>query len=420
MSAVPIMILGAGPAGMAAAEAASSSGEPVLVIDENQAPGGQIWRGGAGHWSDKRAARLWQQLQDRPHVDMMFGTRLVSTAGPRMLLAETPGGSSVLPWRRIVICSGARELLLPFPGWTLPGVTGAGGLQALIKGGMPIAGKRVVVAGTGPLLLAAADAVRQRGGIVVAIVEQQDAAALARFAGALALAHLSKFIQATALFARLRSTPYLRAATISAAHGEQRVRSVVIEHAGVRKELACDFLAFGFGLLPSLESAALFGCATIQGKVTVDAAQHTSVEGVWAAGESTGIGGVDKALAEGRIAGFAAAGQVASSSDRRALTKATAFAQLLNQTFPPPQAMRSVCQADTIVCRCEDVRAGALAVHADWRSAKLQTRAGMGPCQGRVCGPACQFLYGWEAPDCRPPVFPVSAAALASIGTDGD
>ena len=415
MSPPPILVLGAGPAGMAAAEAASSSGQPVLLVDENPGPGGQVWRGAAGRWDDRRAGRLWQQLQQRPHVGMMFGTRLVSQAGPGLLLAEGPGGPCVLPWRQAVICSGARELLLPFPGWTLPGVTGAGGLQALIKGGMPVAGKRVVVGGTGPLLLAVAHAVQRGGGAVVAIVEHRSTGELARFAGKLALSQQSKLAQAARLYWQLRGVPYLRSATLREARGEGRVRSVLIDHCGDDKEMACDFLACGFGLVPSIESAALFGCGTEQGRVQVDASQRTSVNGVWAAGESTGIGGVDKALAEGRIAGLAAVGQIATALERRALASATAFAGMLAHAFPPPAAMRTVCTPATIVCRCEDVRAGQLVVHADWRSAKLQTRVGMGPCQGRVCGAACAFLYGWDRAGARPPVFPVSAATLVSL-----
>ncbi len=163
-----------------------------------------------------------------------------------------------------------------------------------------------------------------------------------------------------------------------------------------------------------LESAALLGCEVGGGKVLVDAQQRTSVAGVWAAGEATGIGGVDKALAEGRIAGLAASGQLPTRADERERARARDFAALLAHTFAPDAALASLCRPDTIVCRCEDVPAGALAPHADWRSAKLQTRAGMGPCQGRVCGAACQVLYGWDAAGIRPPVFPVSAATLAA------
>ncbi|MDQ1818121.1 FAD/NAD(P)-binding oxidoreductase [Massilia sp. CCM 9210] len=409
----PVIVLGAGPAGLAAAEAASASGQSVLLIDENSAPGGQIWRGGPQRWRDERASRLWEALRARAHVTLLAGARVVAPAGPRALLLETADGALTQPWEKVIVCSGARELLLPFPGWTLPGVTGAGGLQALIKGGMPVAGKRVVVAGTGPLLLAVAATVREHGGEVVALLEHRASADLARFAARLALSHHGKLLQSLQLAARLRGVPYLRGASVLAAEGSGRIERVLLRQRGRDKAIDCDFLACGFGLTPSLELAALFGCAVEQGRVGVDGTQRTSVQGVWAAGESTGIGGVDKALAEGRIAGLDAVGGAPHARDLRARGTAQAFGALLAQSFAPLPSLRAMCTGSTIVCRCEDVLAADLAPHTGWRSAKLQTRAGMGPCQGRVCGSACSFLYGWEAPGLRQPVFPASAATLA-------
>ncbi|MFB9245415.1 FAD-dependent oxidoreductase [Massilia antarctica] len=415
----PLIVLGAGPAGLAAAEVASASGQPVLLIDENSAPGGQIWRGGPQRWRDERAGRLWDALRSRPHVTLLAGARVVAPAGPRALLLETVDGALTQPWEKVIVCSGARELLLPFPGWTLPGVTGAGGLQALIKGGMPVAGKRVVVAGTGPLLLAVAATVREYGGEVVALLEHRASGDLARFAARLALSHRGKLLQSLQLAARLRGVPYLRGAGLLAAEGSGRVERVLLRHQGRDKAIDCDFLACGFGLTPSLELAALFGCAVGQGRVAVDGAQRSSVQGVWAAGESTGIGGVDKALAEGRIAGLDAAGAAPDPRDLGARATAHAFGALLAQAFAPLPSLRTMCSGATIVCRCEDVVAADLEPHTGWRSAKLQTRAGMGPCQGRVCGAACGFLYGWEAPGLRQPVFPASAATLALPQTQG-
>lgn len=411
----PIVVLGAGPAGLAAAHAASSDGQPVVLIDENPAPGGQIWRGGAAAWRDRRAHDLWMALRARPHVQLRLGTRLVASAGPGQLLVTAGGAPDIQAWERAIVCSGARELLLPFPGWTLPGVTGAGGMQALVKGGFPVRGQRVVVAGSGPLLLAVADTVRRQGGRVAAIVEYRSSAELAAFGARLARGQGAKLAQAALLLARLLGVPYLRGAMVRAAQGEGRLASVLLDHQGRELRIDCDFLACGFGLVPALEMAGLFGCALVDGQVRVSDAQATSVAGVWAAGESTGIGGVDKALAEGRIAGLAAAGIAPSPSDFAARARAQRFAALLAASFAPPAAMRQVCQPSTIVCRCEDVRSAELAPHAAWRTAKLQTRVGMGPCQGRVCGPACGFLYGWDAPGGRPPASPIAAGALALV-----
>ncbi len=191
------------------------------------------------------------------------------------------------------------------------------------------------------MLLAVADAVMRAGGEVVAIAEHCGARALASFGARLALSHQAKFAQALRLFSGLRRIPYLRGAIVRGASGTGKLESVLIESKGRRVDYECDFLACGFGLVPGLESAALFGCAVADGRVVVDRSQRTSMDGVWAAGESTGIGGVDKALAEGRIAGLAAVGRQPSAADLSALQSAQAFARLLAETFLVPEVMRS-------------------------------------------------------------------------------
>ncbi|UUZ53326.1 FAD-dependent oxidoreductase [Massilia sp. H-1] len=133
---MPLVILGSHPATLAAAHAASGDGRQVILIDENPGPGGQIWRGGAP-WSDRRAHALWEALQARPGVQMRFGTRVVARAGPGQLLLAKDGAPQVQAWDRVIVCGGARELLLPFPGWTLPGVTGAGRHAGPDQGRLP-------------------------------------------------------------------------------------------------------------------------------------------------------------------------------------------------------------------------------------------------------------------------------------------
>jgi NADPH-dependent 2,4-dienoyl-CoA reductase/sulfur reductase-like enzyme len=314
---------------------------------------------------------------------------------------------------------GARELLLPFPGWTLPGVTGAGGMQALIKGGMAVAGKKVVVAGSGPLLLAVAKTVQDKGGDVIAIAERRSARELAGFGFRLALGHRAKLGQAAELLAALSPVPYLHGATVTAAQGEinaagdAQLKSVTLSHGGSTQQLDCDFLACGYGLVPNLELARLLGLDIARGRVAADYWQRTSMPGVWAAGETTGFGGVDKALAEGHIAGMHATGQFCSEDDLRTRAKAQRFAVLLEKYFAPDAGLRDLSRPDTIVCRCEDVRVEQLEARTEWRTAKLLTRCGMGPCQGRVCGAACEFLYGWQQQGTRQPVFPAAASTLA-------
>lgn len=408
-------IVGSGPAGLSAAHAALVAGAGVCLIDDNHAPGGQIWRGGPGRWTDARATRMWTALHKHPRFTHLAGAQVIGCADANTLLVETADDGATIPFERLVLCAGARELSLPFPGWTLPGVTGAGGLQALIKGGMPVRGRTVVVAGTGPLLLATAATALQAGAHVAAIVEHQPWSRLAGFGLALLARHRSKFAQAAALFAALRAVPYVMGARIVAATGDDILRGVTVAAHGKEVMYGCDFLGAGFGLVPNTDLGRALGCATVDGAIVVDARQRTSRANVWAAGECTGIGGVDKAVAEGRLAALAALDVHPSGRDVPALRASRAFAALLARTFAPSEALKTMCRPDTIVCRCEDVTAAQLLPHRDWREAKLATRVGMGPCQGKTCGPACAFLFGWSQPDSRIPIMPASARALSRI-----
>nr|WP_229421026.1 FAD/NAD(P)-binding oxidoreductase [Telluria antibiotica] len=408
-------IVGSGPAGLAAAHAALDAGAAVCLIDDNHAPGGQIWRGGPGRWTDARATRMWTALHDHPRFTHLAGTQVIGCADANTLLVEAADGGATIPFQRLLLCTGARELSLPFPGWTLPGVTGAGGLQALIKGGMPVRDRTVVVAGTGPLLLATAATALQAGARVAAIVEHQPWSRLGGFGLALLARHKAKFAQAVSLFAALRTVPYVTGARIVAAAGDDILRGVTVTVQGRETHYACDFLGAGFGLVPNTDLGRALGCATADGAILVDAMQKTSRANVWAAGECTGIGGVDKAVAEGRRAALAALGLHPAARDAPALRAAHAFAGLLARTFAPNDALKTMYRPDTIVCRCEDVTAAQLLPHRDWREAKLATRVGMGPCQGKTCGPACAFLFGWTPPDSRIPILPASARALSSI-----
>ncbi|MES2041374.1 MAG: FAD/NAD(P)-binding oxidoreductase [Pseudomonadota bacterium] len=410
-----ILIIGAGPAGLAAALAAANQSSIITVIDENQAPGGQIWRGGPASWRDERAHDLWRALANCLNVRMVYGVRIVAATSDKEFLLETSDGAQKIKWNKLIICSGARELLLPFPGWTLPGVTGAGGLQALIKGGMPIEGKRVAVAGSGPLLLAVAETVIRAGGQVVSIIETKSSQNLIQFFVALLKSHRGKLLQSLKLFWQLKRVRYRHDARVVKAHGEQRLLGISLQHGDKKIDLSCDLLACGFGLLPNLETGTLLGCEIRDGSIVVDANQASTRADVWVAGEACGIGGVDKALAEGHIAGLAAIGQAAGQDDIARRTHARQFADLLKQGFATDDSLRKLCKSDTLVCRCEDVSARQLREYGDWRTAKLMTRAGMGACQGRICGAACQFMFGWDAPGLRQPVFPTKTSTLAAL-----
>jgi hypothetical protein len=173
-------------------------------------------------------------------------------------------------------------------------------------------------------------------------------------------------------------------------------------------------LASGYHLVPNVELASLVGCKIEHGFVAVDESQQTSIVDVYCAGEPTGITGVDAALVEGTIAGLAATGEIDRSAARffGQRDKYRKFGMSLNAAFALRDELRSLPAADTIICRCEDVAYGRLKDFDNFREAKLQTRCGMGACQGRICGAATNYLFGWDAPSVRPPIFPVKMENL--------
>jgi D-hydroxyproline dehydrogenase subunit alpha len=326
-------------------------------------------------------------------------------------------------YEQLILATGARGLLLPFPGWTLPGVTGAGGAQALAKQGWPLRGRRVLVAGSGPLLLAAAATLRQHGAQVLGIHEQCSRAELARFARG--LRHWpGKLVQAGGLGLRLLGVPFRCDSRVIAADGDGQLREVEISGPRGTRRLACDLLAVGFGLVPNVELAQALGCqlglSGTQPQVSVDDQMRSSLPGIYAAGEACGIGGRDCALIEGAIAGHVAAGAHAHATalqPRR--RRARAFADWLGQHFQPGPAVLGLATDDTLVCRCEDVPLGRLRTCSSLREARIHTRCGMGPCQGRICVSALRALglypCGANTGSTRPPLFPARLDTLAAL-----
>jgi NADPH-dependent 2,4-dienoyl-CoA reductase/sulfur reductase-like enzyme len=412
-----ILVVGAGPAGIAAAVSAASTGKRVGLVDDNPAPGGQIWRSGS---SLPAPARKWLARLNTSSVTRLQGWRIFDQPRTGTLRAECGNDCRDLQFGQLILATGARERFLPFPGWTLPNVMGAGGLDAMVRGGLPIAGKRVVVAGTGPLLLAVAAHVARRGAKIVALCEQ---APLRRFAPF--LLHLfnepGKILQGIAYGVATGWAGYYTGCWPVAASGCEKLESVTLERNGNWWNERCDYLACGFHLVPNLELPSLLGCRIQDGFVVTGNLQRTSVADVFCAGEPTGIGGVDLALLEGRIAGLAAACR-SEEAERlaRVRCRKLGFVRALSAVSALDPRLKSLASDTTVVCRCEDVSLGALRGHNCWRDAKLQTRCGMGPCQGRICGAATEFLFGWDTASIiassRPPVFP---ARVASLGFSG-
>jgi D-hydroxyproline dehydrogenase subunit alpha len=413
-----VVVVGAGPGGMAAATNAAEAGRRVCLLDDNTSPGGQIWRGFRAETATQYPHGAdfveWARRLERTRCEVWCGWQAIDHPQPRVLRVQRDGEVGDLQFERLILATGARELFLPFPGWTLPGVMGAGGLQALLKSGYDVRGKRVVVAGSGPLLLAVAAALKGAGATICGVYEQASLARLAQF-GISLLTMPGKLAEGARYRAKTLGSPYRMSCWVTCAEGRGRAERVTITNGREEWRVECDLLACGFHLAPNLELPRLLGCRMESGFVAVDALQQSSVPGVACVGELTGIGGIEKALIEGEIAGCVAAGKM----DRaRALAwrrrRAMRFSKRLSDAFELRAELRKLAQPDTLICRCEDVPLAAIADCRSWREAKLHSRCGMGACQGRVCGAAAEFLFGWDVGGQRPPVFPTAVSAVAA------
>ncbi|MFF9583619.1 FAD-dependent oxidoreductase [Streptomyces achromogenes] len=455
-----LAVVGAGPAGLAAALTAAAQGVRVLLVDAADRAGGQLYRQPAAGAGPRRPRaplhqrRTWERLRSGLERHRAAG-RITHLTGHHVWCVtggSGSGGFTVHALRgpgqeegvavradAVVLATGGYERVLPFPGWTLPGVVTAGGAQAMLKGQLVLPGRTAVVAGTGPLLLPVAAGLAAAGARVAALVESAGLAALSRRAPALA-AQPGKLAEGAGYAARLlrHGVRTLTRHTVLAAHGTERLEAVTVAaldrtgrpRPGTARRVRCDTLAVGHGLLPHTDLAETLGCALSGTAVRVDAEQRTDVPGVWAAGEATGVGGAALALAEGHIAGHSAAARLHGTvpdprrwaAADRARTRARAFAAALDAVYAPPAGWADRLPDETVVCRCEEVTAGRVREAAgalgagDARTVKLLTRAGMGWCQGRMCGPAVAGLTGCPlGPGRRPFARPVPLGVLAEL-----
>lgn len=458
-----VLVIGAGPAGLAAAGAALDAGARAIIVDAADESGGQYWRhlpstrAGADEarlhhgWSTYRT--LHARVADDPACELVLNAQVWSvepdTDSPCGRVVHVSIGTvdgrgarmrTIAP-DAIVIATGAHDRTLPFPGWELPGVFTGGAAQALAKSERIAVGERVYVGGAGPFLLPVATSIAQAGACVVGVSEANRVPRLLRgwsprpwqLLGAGSKAR--EFVGYARAFVRHR-IPYRVGTAVIAAHGDDRVEAVTIADldadwrpvVGTERRVEVDAVCVTHDFTPRIEIALAAGCVLdAEHFVVTDEHQQTSVAGVYAAGEITGIGGVDLAIAEGAVAGACAAGAEAAADALRRRRVFTGFAARIAAAHGIRPGWHSWMHDDTVVCRCEEVTYGALcrgrASEPGLRSYKLTTRAGLGICQGRMCGRTVEGIRGSRALsgdgariDRRPIVTPQRMGDLATLG----
>ncbi|MEW5957480.1 MAG: FAD-dependent oxidoreductase [Chloroflexota bacterium] len=457
MATTELAVVGAGPAGLAAAVAAARLGVQVTLIDELPKPGGQYLKGEARPVAPpvSKAERHGQDLiaeLSNLAIDLRTQTLVWGIDGTRLALHGS-AGPAWLEAQAVVVAAGARELVVPFSGWTLPGVMTLGAAQLLAKAHRVLPGRRVLLAGSGPLLLAAANELLSLGAEVAAVLEATHPGRWLPYAPAVwgqwdRLGEGWRYWQAL----RRARAPYRFGRIVIRAEGEAELEAVLVARldrrgrplAGTAETIAVDTLCLGFGFVPNIELTQLAGCAHEFDRArggwvpTVNERLETSRPGLFVAGETAGVGGAAAALLQGRVAGLAAAhrlGQLSLDRLNRELDSLAGprrrqrnFGAMLNTLFRPPAALDALIPDDTIICRCEDVPAGEIRraaagglTHLD--ALKTATRLGQGPCQGRTCGPLLARLIAEQtgrpeaAAGCfhvRPPLKPVPLGSLAA------
>ena len=448
-----ILIVGAGPAGLAAALQLADLGLSPLVIDEQATPGGQIWRASETARSAAISAALgpdYAQGADRiarfraSGVDYLPGTRMWHVEPGFQVFMSTGHDAFSRRYAAVLLATGAQERAVPVPGWTLPGVMTVGAAQILIKSSAQIPDQPVWIAGSGPLPLLYMRQLLALGGKIAGYLDTTPRGGMGRAAGHAMAAWRGRgdLTKGLKWLRELRSAgfPWLRGVTDIRAEGDGRLQAVTYKTAdGKTHRQDISLLLLHEGVVPSIHTTLAMNCdhdwSDAQGCFVpqTDDWGMTSLDGLYLAGDGAGIAGAPAAEARGRIAALGIAARLgrtppdaAVHDARRTLAQATASRPVIEAMYPPSDAD---IPDETVICRCEELTAGeiraAARIHRGGpNQVKAYTRCGMGPCQGRQCGYTVNRLlaeeYGQSRAETgffriRPPLKPVTLGELAML-----
>lgn len=413
-----IAVLGGGPAGMAAATEAARGGAQVVLLEESPAPGGQVYRAPPAGFAmppdrDRQEGDALRAALVTSGADIRTGCRVWGLGGGPLVPEGEPAapfslsalGADGVPFtlqaRALILCCGTHERIIPFPGWTLPGVIGLAAATILLKAQGILPGRRVVVAGAGPLLYAVAAKILAGGGTVAAVIDAATPGEWLRALPALT-ARPDLLAQGMTWRAKLLAArvPVLTGAQVTAAEGD-----TVLSHVRVGDRVfEADALCVGHGLVPATEASRTYRARHVHrpedgGWVPVlDAAQRTSVPFLYAAGDGAGVRGAAAAPAAGRLAARTALQDLGfkigtASKEDAALRRARHTGAAMARMMALRPAMIKAIPRETIICRCEGVTRASIEEAAAAGAGTINqlkhfTRCGMGPCQGRMCGEA--------------------------------
>lgn len=457
---VDLAIVGAGPAGLAAAVTACELGLSVTVFDEQAAPGGQIYRAveagmsRGNAWMSMlgeeygRGAELVRRFR-ASHADYRPGTAVFDISADGGLGILGPQGATWIEARCVLVATGAMERPVPVPGWTLPGVMGVGAVQTMLKASGLVPDTRTVIAGSGPLVYLAAHQLAAAGAEPAAVLDTTPRGNYAQAAPLLARAMLSGSEVRKGLAWRRdlkkRVDLFRTGVTRVGIEGDGHAQAVSFRAGGRDEQIECDLVLLHEGVVPNTQLAMAAGAAhawdPLQAcwRPEVDDAGRTSVAGLLVAGDGAGIAGADLAVERGHIAALAAArdlgaltAQEAVKQGREAharLRRKAPLRRFLDRLYRPREEVLVPPDDATVVCRCEEVTAGELRKVAAMgcpgpNQAKAFTRCGMGPCQSRMCGLAAAAVLAEANGNTmaetgylriRPPIKPITVGELAAL-----